>query len=185
MHYWYPGLGYGGSCFPKDVKELATYSRTVGETDSLFIKIDELNENRIPKLMLKYDKFVNGFNNKTVAILGLSFKPNTNDMRVAPSLKVIPWLIQHGAIVKATDPQAIHEAKPLLPSEVKYSSDEYETMKGADVIMLLIEWDKYKNLDLNRIYKSSAHPVYFIDTRNQYKPHEIEKYGFIYKGIGR
>lgn len=122
-HYWYPGLGYGGSCFPKDVKEIAAYAHAVGESESLFIKIDDLNEKRIPKMMVKYDELVGGFSGKTVAILGLSFKKNTNDTRVAPSLQVIPWLIDRGAIVRATDPKAIEEVKPLLPSAVSYFDD--------------------------------------------------------------
>jgi len=114
-HYWYPGLGYGGSCFPKDVKEIAAYSKAVGEADSLFIKIDELNEKRAEKLMTKYDEHIGGFEGKTVAVLGLSFKPNTNDMRKSPALEVIPFLLSKGATVHATDPQTINDAKNLLP----------------------------------------------------------------------
>ncbi len=185
LHYWYPGLGYGGSCFPKDVKEIAAYSRAIGETESLFIKISELNEQRIPRLMAKYDQLVNGFKNKTVAILGLSFKPNTNDTREAPALKVIPWLLEHGAKVRATDPQAIPVAKSQLPSQVKYFLDPYETVQNSDVLMLLIEWSDYLNLDFKKIINFMNQPAYFIDTRNQYDPQIIGQYGFIYQGVGR
>lgn len=184
-HYWYPGLGYGGSCFPKDVKEIAAYARSIGESDSLFIKVDDVNEKRIAKLMTKYDQLVGGFAGKTVAVLGLSFKKNTNDTRVAPSLAVIPWLLNHGANVKATDPKAIEEAKALLPSTVTYLTDVYETIKDAHVTILLVEWDEYVKLDLAKISSLMAAPKYFIDTRNQYNAKIAEQSGLKYKGIGR
>lgn len=184
-HYWYPGLGYGGSCFPKDVKEIAAYAAAVGETESLFIKIDDLNEKRIDKLMAKYSELVGGFNGKTVAVLGLSFKKNTNDTRVAPSLKVIPTLLDQGAVVRATDPKSIEEIKPLLPSSVQYFPEAYETIKGADVVMLLIEWDEYQNLDLSKVSSLMQGVKYFIDTRNQYSKAVVESAGLQYKGTGR
>lgn len=184
-HYWYPGLGYGGSCFPKDVKEIASYSRAIGETDSLFIKIDQLNDNRINKLMQKYAEFVDGFSGKTVAVLGLSFKRNTNDTREAPALKVIPWLIGEGAKVKATDPKAINEAKSLLPDSVEYFEDVYTATENCDVIIHLIEWDEYSNLDFAKLAANMKNSKYFIDTRNQYDPGKVEQAGFKYKGVGR
>lgn len=184
-HYWYPGLGYGGSCFPKDVKEIAAYAAAVGETESLFIKIDDLNEKRIDKLMAKYSELVGGFNGKTVAVLGLSFKKNTNDTRVAPSLKVIPTLLDQGAVVRATDPKSIEEIKPLLPSSVQYFPEAYETIKGADIVMLLIEWDEYQNLDLSKVSSLMQGVKYFIDTRNQYSKAVVESAGLQYKGTGR
>jgi UDPglucose 6-dehydrogenase len=184
-HYWYPGLGYGGSCFPKDVKEIAAYAAAIGETESLFIKIDDLNEKRITKLMVKYDSLVGGFAGKTVAILGLSFKKNTNDTRVAPSLQVIPWLIDRGATVRATDPKAIEEVKPILPSAVSYFNDPYETVSGAHVTMLLIEWDEYVELDLAKLASLMQDPKYLIDTRNQYDPAKAVSAGLKYKGVGR
>ncbi len=185
LHYWYPGLGYGGSCFPKDVKEIAAYSKSVGETDSLFIKIDELNENRIPRLMEKYNQLVGGFTGKTVAVLGLSFKPNTNDIREAPALKVIPWLIDHGAQVRATDPQAIEVARSHLPSQVTYFNDPYETAKTSHVLFHLIEWSDYSHLDFKRLAQLMHQPAYFIDTRNQYDPQLVQQHGFTYQGVGR
>lgn len=184
-HYWYPGLGYGGSCFPKDVKEIAAYAKHIGENESIFIAVDERNEQRIPRLMEKYEKLVGGFSGKTVAVLGLSFKPNTNDTRVAPALKVIPWLLDHGAKVRATDPQAMDEIQPLLPPSVEYVSGAYETAKGAGVIMLLIEWDEYKTLDLKKIAGLMQSPKVFIDTRNQYDPAVVKTAGLTYQGVGR
>jgi UDPglucose 6-dehydrogenase len=184
-HYWYPGLGYGGSCFPKDVKEIAAYAKAVGESDSLFIKVDDINEKRIEKLLIKYDQLVGGFSGKTVAVLGLSFKKNTNDTRVAPSLKVIPWLIEQGATVKATDPKAVEEIKPLLPSSVIYTVDAYDAAKDAQVVILLVEWDEYVNLDLSKVAGSMQEPKYLIDTRNQYSQTKASAAGLKYKGIGR
>jgi len=184
-HYWYPGLGYGGSCFPKDVKEIAAYALAIGEGESLFIKIDDLNEKRIGKLMAKYDKLVGGFAGKTVAVVGLSFKKNTNDIREAPSLKVIPWLIAKGATVRATDPKAIDAVKFILPTSVLYFEDVYETIKGTNVTLLLIEWDDYKNLDLAKVSESMVAPKYLIDTRNQYDSSVAIAAGLKYKGVGR
>ena len=183
--YWYPGLGYGGSCFPKDVKEIASYAKSVGESDSLFIKIDALNDERITKILTKYDALVGGFSGKTVAVLGLSFKKNTNDTRVAPSLSVIPWLIEKGAHVKATDPKAMTEVKALLPEGVEYCDDAYAAIKDASITFLLIEWDDYVGLDLAKVSSLMQSPKYFFDTRNQYKSVEVEAAGLKYKGIGR
>lgn len=173
-HYWYPGLGYGGSCFPKDVKEIAAYAKSIGETESIFIAVDDRNEKRIPRLMTQYDRLVGGFSGKTVAILGLAFKPNTNDTRVAPSLKVIPWLQEHGAKVVTADPK--------VPADF---TDPYLAARGAHVLMLLIEWDEYKTLDLDSIASSMLSPKYFIDTRNQYLPSLVVAAGLQYKGVGR
>lgn len=184
-HYWYPGLGYGGSCFPKDVKEISQYAKSVGENSSLFITIDSLNEARIVRKMQKYSDAIGGFEGKTVAALGLSFKKNTNDTRVAPALTVIPWLIEHGAKVQATDPKAIEEAKALLPSTVIYTDSVEAAVAGAHVIILLIEWDQYVGLNLASLLPSMSPNPVFIDTRNQYKPEEVMKAGFTYYGIGR
>lgn len=173
-HYWYPGLGYGGSCFPKDVKEIAAYAKSIGETESIFIAVDERNESRIPRLLEKYDQLVGGFAGKLVAILGLSFKKNTNDTRVAPALSVIPWLKEHGAIIKTADPK--------VPADFK---DAYEAAIGAGVVILLVEWDDYKHLDLVRLASLMQAPKYFIDTRDQYDPATATAAGLQYKGIGR
>lgn len=184
-HYWYPGLGYGGSCFPKDVKEIAAYAKKVGESSSLFITINNLNEARISRKLEQFKKEIGTFSGKTVAVLGLSFKKNTNDTRVAPSLEVIPWLISQDATVRATDPQAISDAKTLLPANVTYSNDAYEAAEGADIIMLLTEWDEYISLDLAKLKSAMNNSPVFIDTRNQYTVDSLVEAGFKYIGIGR
>lgn len=184
-HYWYPGLGYGGSCFPKDVKEIAAYAKAIGETDSLFIKIDELNEKRIAKIMDQYEQSVGGLGGKTVAVLGLSFKKNTNDTRVAPALKVIPYLLAHDATVRASDPQAIEAIRPLLPDNVSYFDDPYLACQGAHIIILLVEWDIYTKLDLAQLSAGMASPKHFFDTRNQYDRQSVINAGLQYQGIGK
>ena len=140
-HYWYPGPGYGGSCFPKDVKELSAYASSVNEREGLFEKIDDLNERRIPNLIAKYEAGIGGLQGKVVCVLGLSFKPNTDDLREAPSTKFIPKLISLGAKIQTYDPKAMESAKRWFPKVVSYAQDAYTAAQGSDVLLLLIEWD--------------------------------------------
>lgn len=186
LHYWWPGLQYGGSCFPKDVKELAAYARVVGEGDGLFEKIDQLNEARLPKMLKKFERGVGGWDGKTIAILGLSFKPNTDDMREAPAVKVVPVLKQKGATIHVYDPQAMDIARSKLKDHVDlFAPSVYDATKGADALIILVEWDEFKSLDLSRIKKAmKPHPV-FVDTRNLYDPERVMEIGFKYIGIGR
>lgn len=182
-HYWYPGLGYGGSCFPKDVKELAAYSKSVGESGNLLIKIDALNEKRIPELIDRLSQRLNGWKNKKVAVLGLSFKPNTDDMREAPSLKVIPALIKQGATVVGYDPKANQLAQKLIKG-LKVAETAYKAVEAADVTLLLVEWPELVGLDLHKV-KQAMNGSVFIDTRNQYDPKIVSQAGLEYIGIGR
>jgi UDPglucose 6-dehydrogenase len=182
-HYWYPGLGYGGSCFPKDVKELAAYAKSVGENDSLFIKIDELNEKRLIILLDNFGREVNGWQDKTVAVLGLSFKPNTNDTREAPSLKIIPYLHEQKAQINGYDPKA----GDIIKTQFEYLNlfnTPFEATKDADVVMVVIEWPELITLDLQKL-AAGMRGKYLIDTRNQYDPEDVTKAGLIYLGVGR
>ena len=181
-HYWYPGIQYGGSCFPKDVKELAAYSRAIGEGDGLFVKIDQLNDARPAKLVQKWDQQIK-FSGKTVAVLGLSFKPNTSDIREAPALKIIPILQEAGATIRAYDPQAMDESRRFY-TKVQFASSILDVARHADVLMLLVEWDEFKSLDFNKLKQVMKGHI-FIDTRNQYQPADVAKHGFTYIGIGR
>lgn len=184
-HYWYPGFGYGGSCFPKDVKELAHYSRSVGEDGNLFNKIHELNEYRISKLLDQYGQEIGGFEEKTVAVLGLSFKPNTDDMREAPSVKVIPYLLSKGAKVQGFDPKALPVVKYFIPDDKNVSYHETITAacKGADIIIALIEWSEIVAFDFAKVRENKKQ--IFIDARNQFEKKQIEKLGYQYFGVGR
>lgn len=185
-HYWYPGFGYGGSCFPKDVKEVAAYSRSVGESDNIFNKINDLNDNRIEKLLQRYNKQVNGFKNKKVAVLGLSFKPNTDDMREAPSLKVIPYLLTSEATVVAFDPRAIEVAKQVIASHnnLSFAPNIAEACLDADIIIALTEWPQIVSFDFGQLPQPNR-PRWFIDARNQFDIDDVKAWGFKYIGIGR
>lgn len=184
-HYWYPGFGYGGSCFPKDVKELAAYSRAVGEDNNLLNKINEINEERVWKLLDEYGKKTEGWEGKKVAVLGLSFKPNTDDLREAPSLKVIPYLTSHGAQVKGYDPKATYvtDGFTQLPTIE-------EAIKDVDVIIALIEWPEITqfNFAQHSVTTSddqSSSKKWFIDARNQFSPKQVREWGYNYIGVGR
>lgn len=185
-HYWYPGFGYGGSCFPKDVSELANYAEALGEKDNLFRKLHDLNKNRIPKLLTEYGKKMGGWEGRTVAVLGLSFKPHTNDMREAPSVRAIPFLLEARAKVQAFDPQAISTAPMFIKEHNKLSYHEkIETAcDGASVVMALIEWPEIIHYNFSQV-RDKKHEQWFIDARNQFSPALVEQWGFNYLGVGR
>lgn len=181
QHYWYPGLGYGGSCFPKDVKELAAYSRSIGEDGNLLNRVNEINENRIFRLLNKFMNETGGFANKTIAILGLSFKPNTDDTREAPATKIIPFLSKNAAKIRSYDPMAIY-----VPSgtevQLQFSSIE-ETCKNADIIMAVVEWPEILHFDFSKVKTDKLQ--FFIDCRNQFDAKQIKNWQYHYLGIGK
>lgn len=184
QHYWYPGLGYGGSCFPKDVKELAAYSRTVGEEGNLMNKINEINKQRIFDLLINFEEKVESFANKKIAVLGLSFKPNTDDMREAPSTKVIPYLLSKGAQIKSYDPMANYEhfTQEKYQNHQQVSSIE-EAIKDADAIFLLVEWPEVIKFPYEEFKNKKEQTIF--DCRNQLDPAKIKKAGYQYQGIGK
>ncbi|OGJ37808.1 MAG: hypothetical protein A2383_01830 [Candidatus Pacebacteria bacterium RIFOXYB1_FULL_39_46] len=185
-HYWYPGFGYGGSCFPKDVKELAAYSRAIGESDNLFNKVNDLNQDRIPKLLDNFEKKIGGWENKQVAVLGLSFKPNTDDMRESPATLVIPILLSKGASVTSFDPMADWQ-RFLRLEKMEKNHQQSETLKqavkDADVIIALVEWPEIIGFDFAET--KTTKQQWFIDARNQFSPTIIKKIGYHYLGLGR
>jgi UDPglucose 6-dehydrogenase len=187
-HYWYPGLGYGGSCFPKDVKELAAYSRAVGESGNLFVKVDELNAARLDRLMTKFTTEVEGWQGKKIAFLGLSFKPNTDDMREAPSTKIISRLIEDGATVLGYDPMAKPTLSQLNLAETELNYRQVETIskacEEADVIFSVVEWPQIVSFEFATV-RNQAKQQWFIDARNQFEPKLLIEAGYSYIGIGR
>lgn len=190
-HYWYPGLGYGGSCFPKDVKELASYAKEVGLRDNLLIPIDKLNDERISKLMTRFEERVGGWKKKKVAVLGLAFKPNTDDMREAASTKIVPRLIEEGAIVRAYDPMATESARTWFESAGIKEGDAFQivstvnrAVQDADIVCVVVEWDELRHLDLKKISKLLSKKAFFIDMRSQYARDKVESFGVSYIGIG-
>ena len=177
------GPGYGGSCFPKDTLALVRTARDAGSPVELVETTVKINDERKRAMARKVIKALEGdIKGKTVGVLGLTFKPNTDDMRDAPSLSIIPALLDKGAQVQAFDPEG-HEARDLLPG-VDFRNDPYEVASGADVLVLITEWDQFRALDLDRIKLLMNRPV-MVDLRNIYKPEDMEARGFAYTSVGR
>jgi len=179
-----PGAGYGGSCFPKDVKAMIAISHKAGYNFSLLKDVEEVNMETILRIVDKAKKLLSGnLKNKTIGILGLSFKPNTDDMRDAPSIVVINKLLEMGAKIKAYDPVSMENAKKIFKN-VEFHPDSYSTAKGCDILIVMTEWNEFRQLDLLKIKNSMKDPI-FLDGRNIYEPHELREMGFIYAGVGR
>ena len=178
------GIGWGGSCFPKDVKALAHMAATHGTHPQMLRAVMEINYDQRKRFVTKLRHILGGFRGKSVGVLGLSFKPDTDDMRDAPSLEVIRLLLYEGAQVKAYDPVAMENARRLLGDSITYCNDAYETADGVDALMLIAEWNEFKQLDMMRIKRSMRQPV-LVDGRNIYDPHPVRELGFTYRGMGR
>ncbi len=177
------GLGYGGSCFPKDVKALEYMAAEKGRHPQLLNAVMEINDDRRPMAVERVREMVGDLNGKSIGLLGLSFKPNTDDMRDAPSLLIADLLHKAGAKVKAYDPVAMEIAHRLMP-EVEMGEGIYEVAEGCDALMLITEWNEFKQLDLARL-KSIMKQAIIFDGRNIYDPAEMKQAGFRYRGLGR
>ncbi len=178
------GVGYGGSCFPKDVKALAHMAEVANCHPQLLLAVMDINTDARRFFVQKIERTMGSVSGRTIAVWGLAFKPNTDDMREAPSLDIISALVRKGAHVKTFDPVAMRVAKPLLPAAVEYCDDPYGAVVGADALVLLTEWNEFKGLDFERVRDSMEHQ-YFFDGRNLYDPEEMTKLGFKYRAIGR
>jgi UDPglucose 6-dehydrogenase len=183
--FLYPGVGYGGSCFPKDVKALIAFATQHGYNFTLLKSVDEIN---IQASAYFVDKIISHFNGnlrgRKISVLGLSFKPNTDDMREAPSIGIITKLLKSGAVVIAYDPVAVANAKKVLPKNVTFAKTAYEAARGADAVVILTEWNEFRQLDLVRLAKGLKNMVMF-DGRNIYEPQRVKQLGFVYYGVGR
>lgn len=183
--FLHPGPGYGGSCFPKDTLALV---RTAQEHDlscRIVEAVVEVNAAQRARMLRKIRVALGGSESgKILAILGLTFKPETDDMREAPALAILPALLEKGAILKAHDPQGMKEAKALLPAGIHYCDDIYDTFDGAAGVVLLTEWNAYRGLDLERLKSVMAGNV-FVDLRNVYEPRLMREAGFEYVCVGR
>ncbi|OGF66849.1 MAG: UDP-glucose 6-dehydrogenase [Candidatus Fischerbacteria bacterium RBG_13_37_8] len=178
------GIGYGGSCFPKDVKSLIHTSSKFGIDFKLLKSVEEINNERVELFFQKIKNAIGAVQGKTFAILGLSFKPDTDDMREAKSIELIHKLIAEKAIVKTYDPAAMLIAKKLLPTEVQFCENAYLAAENADAMVICTEWREFKLLNMQKIKEIMKTPVIF-DGRNLYDPKIKTRYGFFYYGIGR
>lgn len=178
------GIGFGGSCFPKDTMALLQIAKSVGYPFKLIEAVIETNQKQRAHIVQKLLDVFGDLNGMTISVLGLAFKPNTNDMRSAPSLDVIPMLRSLGAKVKAFDPIAVPEAEKLLGDQAVYSEDLYETIQDTDACVILTEWPEVQNMDIAKLKSALKNPV-LIDGRNIFEIEQMRNEGMIYHSIGR
>jgi UDPglucose 6-dehydrogenase len=181
--FLHPGPGYGGSCFPKDTRALSRLAQEKGYTFKILNSVIEVNEEQKLRMADKIEEKAGGLEGKTIGVLGLAFKPNTNDIRESSAIVIIQTLLRKGAKVKAYDPAAMEEARVLLP-EIDFGKDAYDVAEGCDALVLATEWNQFRRLDLQRIRGLLKSPI-FIDLRNVYDPDQMKQLGFNYCGIGR
>jgi UDPglucose 6-dehydrogenase len=188
--FLHPGPGYGGSCFPKDTRALARIGRDKGEPLSIIEAAISANNRQKIRMVNKIEEAMGGagsLKGKTIAILGLAFKPNTDDMRESPAITICEGLVSRGAKIRTWDPAAMKEAEWRLKSIIGslfFAADEYDAVTGSDALAILTEWNQFRNLDLPRV-KSLLTLPYFFDLRNIYKREEVESAGLRYTGIGK
>ena len=182
--FLHPGPGYGGSCFPKDVQSLTHFAKEAGVILQLAAAAHEVNQQQRGRMVEKITAMLDGcVDGKTIGVLGLSFKPNTDDIREAPAIDIIAALQQQGAQIKAYDPVAMPAAQQVLP-DVEYCKDSYTVCNGSDALVLATEWNQFRALDLQRVHALLHQPV-MVDLRNVYEPETMERLGFRYAAVGR
>jgi len=183
--FLFPGIGYGGSCFPKDVKALSKSSKEAGYEFRILEAVMEVNDRQklhlLPKIM---NYFRNDLNGKKIAVWGLAFKPNTDDIREAPSLYMIDALLQEGASVHAFDPEAMNNVKQQLGDKILYAENQYECLEGADALIISTEWNEFRTPNFLKIVTAMKRKVIF-DGRNLFDTAAIRDLGFYYESIGR
>ncbi|MDY6845028.1 MAG: nucleotide sugar dehydrogenase, partial [Thermodesulfobacteriota bacterium] len=183
--FLHPGPGFGGSCFPKDTRAFSKIAKNFNCQLKIVDAVIEINDFQRKLMVEKIIDLVADIKGKTVGVLGLSFKPNTSDMRESPSIYIIQDLIARGAKIKAYDPAAMEESKKILKSKlISYHKDPYKVAKESDILVFVTEWNEFRNLDLERIKGLLKSPL-IVDLRNIYDPHKMRNMGFEYRGIGR
>jgi UDPglucose 6-dehydrogenase len=182
-HFLEAGIGYGGSCFPKDVKALAAIAEKYDYHPELLNAVMDINRDQRRLAVEKLRECLGTLRGQVVGLFGLSFKPNTDDMREAPSLEIVAELLKKGATVRAYDPAAAEKAKLLMPG-VEYRRNAYAVAKGADGVVVVTEWNEFRQLDLAKLKRTMRRPV-LVDGRNIYDPAHMRSLGFVYRGIGR
>jgi UDPglucose 6-dehydrogenase len=183
-HFLDAGLGWGGSCFPKDVKALAHMAHEKGRHPQLLRAVMDINADQRRDVVAKLKGVVGDLHGKTIALLGLAFKPNTDDMRDAPSVDIAHMLLSKGARVKGYDPVAMNVAARVLPTSVQLTANAYECARDADAVIIVTEWNEFKQLDLAQLKQVMKQPV-IIDARNIYEPAQVKAVDFTYRCFGR
>jgi UDPglucose 6-dehydrogenase len=183
--FLFPGLGFGGSCFPKDIKALADTGRQHQYQMKILEAVDAVNQNQALRFVEKIrTHFQGSLRDKRMALWGLAFKPRTDDMRDAPSIKIIEALLSDGAEIAAYDPEAMDEAKRIFGTRIQLSSSNYGCVEGADALLIVTEWQTFRNPNFDRIMSVMRQPVIF-DGRNIYDPAQLRQLGFTYYSVGR
>ncbi len=181
--FLHPGPGYGGSCFPKDTEALCHFASTCEYEFKTLQAVVSANKRQRELMVEKIKRHLGNLKGKTIAILGLAFKQNTDDIRKSPSIDIIKLLLKEGARIRCFDPLAMDNTKKILPS-LTYCQDEYETARDSDALAIATEWNQFRNLDLLKIKKLLRNPI-LLDLRNLYEPSQVKAIGFIYEGVGR
>jgi UDPglucose 6-dehydrogenase len=181
--FLHPGPGYGGSCFPKDTRALTTVADQFGVETRIVDAVIEANERQRDAMLRKIEGLAGDLNGKQIGMLGLSFKPETDDMRESPAIDIIRAIVERGGKVRAFDPVAMDEAKHCLPS-IEYAEDEYDAIRDADVLVIVTEWNQFRALDMDKVKQLLKSPK-IADLRNIYEPADMRELGFEYVGVGR
>ena len=181
--FLHPGPGYGGSCFPKDTRALTTVADQFGVETRIVDAVIEANERQRDAMIPKIERLVGDLNGKKIGVLGLSFKPETDDMRESPAIEIVHAMIARGATVRAYDPVAMDEARHFL-NGIEYASDEYDAIKDADALVIVTEWNQFRALDMEKV-KSLLKAPKIADLRNIYEPADMRELGVDYVGVGR
>lgn len=181
--FLHPGPGYGGSCFPKDTRALTTVADQFGVETRIVDAVIEANQRQRDAMIPKIERLVGDLKGKKIGVLGLSFKPETDDMRESPAIEIVHTLIERGATVRAFDPVAMEEAKHFLKG-LEYATDEYDAINGADALVIITEWNQFRALDMEKVKQLLKSPK-IADLRNIYEPSDMRELGFDYVGVGR
>ena len=182
--FLFPGLGYGGSCFPKDVKAIDHTSREYGAPMEIVAAVERVNSRQKTIMLPRMERALGGLQGKKIAVWGVAFKPRTDDIREAPALFVIEGLLAKGATVSAYDPKAMDHAKGSLPKSVLWAKNGYDALEGADALLLATEWNEFREPDFAKMKSLMRRPLIF-DGRNIYNPKTVKTFGFEYVGVGR
>lgn len=181
--FLHPGPGFGGSCFPKDTKAIAHLGASLGYRLHIIESVIKVNENQVARMVDKMERALGNLKGKHIGVLGLTFKPNTDDIRESPAIKIVTSLLDKGASVSAYDPAGMDPAKGIL-NKVRFAADAFDAAQGADALAIITEWNEFRHLDWDRMKQVLKKPVVF-DLRNIYEPHRMRSRGFEYHCVGR